>query len=95
MVPTQIARLNVWGPILAFVTSCALTAGIAYGIMGSDVSRNSTDIAALQAQGTTITDIRIAQGVAKTERRAITQRLDRITRILESQYGVSARGLNE
>ena len=88
MSPAQIARLNYWGPIMAFVASGALTAGVAYGIMGSDVARNSSDIKELKTQGETLTKILVAQGVASSERGGLKSRLDLVSRILERQYGI-------
>ena len=89
--PAQTEKVNFWLPTIAGALATALTAGIAYGVIGSDVRRNSSDIQAMKDRettiGTTITDIRIAQGSILTELEALTKRVDTATRILERQYG--------
>lgn len=91
MSSAQIERVNFWLPTIAGALGIAFTAGIAYAVIGSDVARNSSDIQAMKDRettiGTTITDVRIAQGRISTQLDALSVRVDTATRILERQYG--------
>ena len=91
MSSAQIERVNFWLPTIAGALGIAFSAGIAYAVIGSDVSRNSSDIQSLKAReetiGTTITDIRIAQVEISGQLDALTARVDTATRILERRYG--------
>lgn len=87
----HVEKVNFWLPTIAGALGIAVSAGVAYGVIGSDVGRNSSDIRAMKARettfGTTITDVRIAQGKISTQLDALTKRVDTATRILERQYG--------
>lgn len=96
MTPTQTERVNFWWPILAAALTIALSAGIAYGVIGSDVRQNKRDLAGIRdremASGSTITDILVAQGRLETEIGALTARVDTVARIMEREYGRLSSG---
>lgn len=91
MNPAHIERTNFWIPTIAGALGIAFSAGIAYAVIGSDVSRNSSDIRAMKARettiGATITDIRLAQVEISGQLDALTDRVDTATRILERRFG--------
>ena len=79
-------------PVLAALVTMAVSAGIGYGFLGSTVSRNTTDIEALQANSSAITKIRIAQGIAATERAGLKKDLAAIARRLEKDPVTASGG---
>ena len=83
--------MSFWFTAISAVLGFVLSVGIAYGVMGSDVEKNTGEIKVLRAREitTTITvvNLRIAQGEILTQLDAVNDRLDTITRILERQYG--------
>ena len=84
---SQVERLNLWLPILLALLCSSLTGGATIGVMGGGVADNAADIVKLDVRSETITEkiteVRIAQGQATSERRAINDRLDRITTLLD------------
>lgn len=76
-------KLNFWLPIMGILVSSALTAGVAYGLIGSTVSRNTADIAAYEKQRVILVDIQIAQGIAVADRAHMATKLDLIFGLLE------------
>ncbi len=92
MSPNQIARMNFWVPLLGVVATGAATAGIAYAVMGKDVSQNAKDIQELKAHETVITDIRLQNVAATAERLALKKGIARIERALKRQCAETAGG---
>jgi len=89
--PAQTEKVNFWLPTIAGALGIAFSAGIAYAVIGSDVSRNSSDIQAMKDRETTVgdklIDVRIAQGAMLVQLDALTERVDTAARILEQRFG--------
>jgi len=87
----QTEKVNFWMPTIAAALGIAFSAGIAYAVIGSDVSRNSSDIQAMKDRETTVgdklIDVRIAQGAMLVQLDALTERVDTAARILEQRFG--------
>lgn len=82
-----IARVNFWLPLVSATVTGLLTAGVAYGLIGGSVGRNTRDIQLLEADLYIITGILVAQADAAGERDGLRIQLEHIIRLLERQYG--------
>lgn len=99
----QVLKVNFWLPFLVCVVSSALAAGIAYGIMGGDISRNAAeslrnanDIAGIKSQnadfGTMTVNIRLDLVKASGERKGLKTQLNYLTDRLDKQWGALPGG---
>ncbi len=80
MAPEANARLGIWGPLVIAVITGVVTAGVAYGMLGASVNRNTQDIYEASAA---VTGLLVFQGKIETELKGVNKRIDRILEILE------------
>lgn len=79
-------RMDWVGPIVATLVGASAAAGVAYGVFGSDIKRNTADIQRLERTIEVVGDIKQNQATATAERANLGKAIDRILRILEKRW---------
>ena len=87
---SEFGRFHFLPSAVAAIVTAALTAGVAYGVLGSDVRQNTQGLSEMrqreETRGSTVVDILVAQGKLEGKIDTLTSRIDTFAVMMERQY---------